>query len=309
MKPWNSVIQLLAVSGTVSLRGVEYATEVASLPPSRNPSNARGNLIVDFASHKMGHTCAVESATLEAADAQVLELDDRCIGYFPQPKPLPVLSTCRDGRKRELWLTFDFMVLRADGIEIHECKPEAECVRLSQEFPGRYQKRDDGAWGGPEIETALAQYGFKFRIVTESEVPPTLLRNYAILAEVTGKEYSNPAARAKILNQLDAVADGIALRALLERTETIGYAKNDIYIAIARRDVFTPLADQLLVDDKTTRVFAKEHHMEAYRLAHLVAKAATATPIILKPNDKVTWNKAPAFTDCMRYLRTKRDPR
>lgn len=52
----------------------------------------------------------------------------------------------------------------------------------------------------------------------------TLLRNYAILAEVTAKNYSAPDALAKIRSLFDVANDGLALRTLLESTETVGYA-------------------------------------------------------------------------------------
>lgn len=292
MKDWSSIVRNLAAAGAPSAKGAAYVTEVVSSPPSRNPtSSGRNNLLVDLASAKMGHAVPVESLTLEAAHAQMMEIGREYIGYWPQPRPLPVLCTCRDGKQRKLWLTFDFLVIVGDRVELHECKPEAQCLRLAQDFPGRYQKNDEGRWYAPEVEAALAEYGLTFRIITEANVPPTLVRNHALLAEVAGKEYSTPTAAANILNELGDHADGLPLKALLERAAGHGYAKNDIYLAIAKQDVFAPLANVLLVDDKTTRLFGQAHQAEAYRLRHFnQPEPQKGTPLVLRADDPVMWN-------------------
>lgn len=273
--------------------GVEYCQSVVTSPPSRNPTSAgRNNLLVDFASVKMGHAVQLESLTLEAAHAQMMEITARCIGYWSQPKPMPVLCTCRDGQKRKLWLTFDFLVIVDGRLELHECKPEAECIKLSGDFPGRYRKGDDGRWFAPEIEAALVEYGITFRIVTERDVPPTLVRNHALLSEVAGKDYSTPTALQNLLRMFERVPDneGVTLAVLLKASETHGFVKNDIYRAIAKRDVFVPLADMLLVDEKTTRVFAQELHSEVYRLVHFKNQPLKEATFVLRAGDRVIWN-------------------
>ena len=288
MNNWTSIIT--AATHGLTKKGIEYAIGVATSPPSRNPSNASGaNLIVDFASHKMEHTVPVESLTVEAAYAQMLEIGLPCLGYWSQPVKLPILCTCRDGTKRTLWLTFDFMVVYPDHVELVECKTEAEALKLSLEFPGRYHHAEDGNWTGPEIEEALKEYGIRFRIVTTAELPSILLRNYTLLEEARQNEYSNPNALSNIQACFPVGDKGVSMAELIGKAGPC-FTKNDVYFAILRGDLHTLLDVCLLINNKTTQVFTRAIHAEAYRLLNFQTKPKLTVPAIVKLGTRVRWN-------------------
>ncbi|MBI2518164.1 MAG: Mu transposase C-terminal domain-containing protein [Opitutae bacterium] len=288
MTNWTSIIT--AASHGLTTKGLEYTIGVATSPPSRNPSNASGaNLIVDFASRKMGHTVPVESLTVEAAYVQMLEIKIPCLGYWPQPLHRPILCTCRDGIKRTLWLTFDFLVVYGTHVELVECKTEAEAVKLSLEFPGRYCRDAEGNWTGPEIEEALKEYGIRFRVVTTAELPSTLLRNYTLLEEARQDEYSSPRALDCILRCFPKNDKGVALSELLEKAGA-DFTKNDVYYAILRDDLHVLLDECLLVDDRTTIVFSIAYHAEVHRMLFFQTKARSSAPVVLKQGSRLRWN-------------------
>jgi len=288
MNNWKSIITTVAHGLTP--KGLDYAIGVAMTPPSRNPSNAGGgNLIVDFASRKMGHTIPVESLTVEAAYAQMLEIRLPCLGYWSQPMKLPILCTCRDGIKRTLWLTFDFMVVYSNYVELVECKTEAEAVKLSLEFPGRYHRDENGNWTAPEIEEALKEYGIRFRIVTSAELPSVVLRNYTLLEEARQNQYSATGALGAILGRFADNNKGVSLADLLGAAGS-GYTKNDVYFAILRGDLHAHLDECLLVDDRTTLVFAQAHHAAVHRLLNFQTKPKLTVPVILKQGTRLRWN-------------------
>jgi putative transposase len=295
MNNWNSIIT--AAAHGLTAKGLEYAVGVATNPPSRNPSNASGaNLIVDFVSRKMECTMPVESLTVEAAYAQMLEIKLPCMGYWTQPLKLPILCTCRDGIKRTLWLTFDFMVVYASHVELVECKTEAEAVKLSLEWPGRYQRDENGNWRAPEIEEALKEYGIKFRIVTTAELPSKALRNYTLLEEARQTEYSAPAALDRIIECFAKNDQGVPLADLIGKAGP-HFTKNDVYFAIRRNDLHVLIDECLLVDDRTTLVFAEAHHADVYRLLNFQTKPRHSAPVILKQGSRLRWNQTD-YTIC-----------
>lgn len=308
---WHKLISQSSPCLGLTKKGLDYVLHVVSNPPDRNPSNATGaNLIVDMASRKMERTMPVESLTVEAAYAQMLEIPIPCTGYWVQPLKLPILCTGRDGIKRTVWLTFDFLVVYPDRVELVECKTEAEALSLSLELPGRYSRNDKGQWIAPEVEAALADYGIKFRIVTTADLNPKLLRNYALLDEARQDTYSAPTALERILDCFAKNNQGIALADLLKKAGS-EFTKNDIYFGILRNDLHVLLDECLLVDDQTTLVLSNERAAEIHRLLNIQTKSRATNTILLRAGSRLKWNGA-EYTVCNAssekiYLRSKND--
>lgn len=263
------------------------------------------NVLVDLASKKMGHTVQLESLTVEAAYAQMLEISTRCVGYWSQPTKIPVTCTDRDGVKRTRWVTFDFLVLETDGVLLVECKTEKEAIKLSMETPGRFARDAQGRWTSPEVEESLKEYGIKAVIVTTAELNPTLLRNYSLLEEARQRDYSHPDALTSIRTKIPAA--GATLASLLDFAGE-KFTKNDIYFGILRQDLHVLWDIQLLVDHRITLVFREVHHAEVHRLLHCNTKPESVAPIILKPGVRIKWNGT-YYTVCNAseekvYLRT-----
>ncbi|WP_158305362.1 Mu transposase C-terminal domain-containing protein [Opitutus terrae] len=287
---WIALIERLQAAGSLTEKGKKYAADVITGLPSRNPSNVAGrNLIVDIASQKMGHTVQVESLTIEAAYAQMLESSVACVGYWAQPIKLRVVCKCRDGIERALWITLDFLVLYPDRLELVECKPESALHAISLTQPGRYSRDDTGRWTSPEVEAALADYGIHFRVVSSADLNPVLLRNYTLLEEVRQASYSSASALEAIMTFLQNRRDGVPLAELVAQAGS-AFTKNDIYVGILRRDVHVLLAHCLLVDDRTTLVFAEEYQAEAYRLMKFATVEQSERSLVLKAGTRLRWN-------------------
>ncbi len=295
MNNWSQIVQSPHLGLTP--RGIEYVLAVVSSPPSRNVSNASGrNLIVDFASKKMGVTVAVESATVEAAYAQILESASTCIGYWAQPANLPIILPDKNKKLTPRRLTFDFLAIYADRIEIVECKKEEEAVELSLTQPERYTRDTEGKWCGPLVQESLDALGLKFRIVTSDDLPPTLLRNINFLAEVQTPEYSVRTALTNIRACIENPEEGEILGSLLQKVGR-GFTKEDVYLALKKYDLHMLMDRELLVDLRVTRVFAAEACARAYRIKSYTYTLDTAESILLQPGARIRWNQT-NYTVC-----------
>jgi len=174
---WKAILRSRADKFGLSEAGFDYVESVTQSPPSRVPTNSSGqNLIVDYASRKMGHTMQLESLSVEAGFAEMLEFDDNCLGYWAQPAPFWIACTGKDGVKRNTRLTFDFLVLYYDRVECYECKTESDLLRLEEKIPLRYKKNQSGNWSSAEVEPYIKNLGMKFVIKSEAELNKILLR-------------------------------------------------------------------------------------------------------------------------------------
>jgi putative transposase len=287
---WSELVKSHSSQLRLTPMGLEYVLSVVTSAPSRNPTNTSGrNLIVDYASRKMGHTHALESLTVETAYAEMLELVLPCIGYWPQPNHIPTQRVGRDQVSRRIRRTFDFLVMYPDRVELVECKKEVDLLTLSLEFPDRFKRSEEGKWTSPEAERALTEYGILSRVVSDGELNPILLRNYTILAEAKQNDYSSTKALEQIYECFSTNNEGVPLAELIGRAGT-NFTKNDVYLGILRRDLHVPLSDCLLVDDRTTRVFNSEVHAEAYRLLNYQPKPTPTKPLVVKQGTRLRWN-------------------
>lgn len=287
---WHQIIASLVSRGKLSALGGEYVSHVVDSPPSRNPSNSsRRNLIVDFASRKMGHSMGLESLTVEAGYGTMLEIPLPCVGFWSQPKSVPVPSTGCDGISRRIWRTFDFLVIYPDRVELVECKTEAELIALSLENPQRFSRNEEGQWISPEAEAALKCYGIKSKVVSDADLNPKLLRNYTVLEEARQNDYSSPNALKQIQACFPKKDAGLPLADLISKAGR-EFTKNDVYFGILRRDLHVLLGDCLLVDDRTTQVFTTEYHAEVHRLLNYQTKPCTTQPLVIKQGSRLRWN-------------------
>ena len=289
---WKAILRSRADKFGLSEAGFDYVESVTQSPPSRVPTNSSGrNLIVDYASRKMGHTMQLESLSVEAALAEMLEFDDNCLGYWAQPAPFWIACTGKDGVKRNTRLTFDFLVLYYDRVECYECKTESDLLRLEEKIPLRYKRTESGKWSSAEVEPYIQNLGMKFVIKSDAEFNKTLLRNYTMLQEVRQLEYSTPSAVTNLKECIQINPATTSLDYLIKSSADKHYTKNDIYIAIKRRDLHVNLSENLLADCKTTLVFSSLEKLEIHRLLQPKAKSISTPTIIIRKGSRLLWDK------------------
>lgn len=286
----NTLITSLAAVGRLRPEGAKYVRRVISSSPSREPGNrTRVNMIVDFISRKMGVTMAVESLSIEAAYALFLDTFSRCIAFFAQPLPLLVEKFDKHGRAIKQWVTFDFLVLFEDRIELVECKPEEKLAKLATDYPGLYARNDKGEWISPIYEKAAKQLGLKFRVVSSVDLPSTLTANFANLQPLVGVSYSSKAALNEIKARIPEV-DGRSLAELVQNTNG-KYEKNDVYKALLEQALFAPLIDQRLSDAKVVPIFKRAEDLEAYRFREFGNNKPEIDAAVIEVGKRLRWNE------------------
>ena len=80
--------------------------------------------------------------------------------------------------------TVDFLVVRADGVYVYQCKARRWLQELSQEPNPRYvYDTTEAVWRHPAAEKAFRPYGFTHRVFHCGDVNPNWLRNVRFLGD------------------------------------------------------------------------------------------------------------------------------
>ena len=245
----NEVLQRLQMP----VPGCEYVKRVASSPPSRRVRSAGTNIVCRFPSRKMGVVIQAESHH-ELALIYDLEHDPSVIAYWDQPESIKISYQAASGHLVSPTITPDFLVLRFDGLEWIEVKPDDALPDLAREKPNRFVRGNDGKWHSPPAEATARAYGIGFRIWTPAEVNSTRLRNIKLLADYFGGDLNRVPAEAKseIVEMVKSEL-GISLADLRQRCQTA--TADQIYFLIAQENIFVDLAVAPLADQTQVLVF------------------------------------------------------
>jgi putative transposase len=147
---------------------------IRSSGPSRRVRSARGNVSGGYPSPNTQFVAQFESHKNELPYIYQIDHDDDVLEYYDQP-PFFKLSYVlqrgeRAGRRVAFNYTPDFFLIKKDAVGWVECKMEEELMRLSEEHPGRYQRREDGQWHCPPGEEYASQFGFFFQVVSSASI-------------------------------------------------------------------------------------------------------------------------------------------
>ena len=134
-----------------------YSEEVQNIihfnrnaPPARQVRSSGKNVVVKYPSTKNGETIPCESQ-FELACAIKLERGPDVLEYRSQRPIYTAYYKNKKGKLAGHLKTCDFFVIRRNGIEMIECKPENILMKLSEEKPDLYKKRrrqmELPAWG------------------------------------------------------------------------------------------------------------------------------------------------------------------
>lgn len=252
---------------------IERVAQVRAGAPLAGVSSGRGNVSGRFASHKMGQTVGVDARTTEYLGCIAYDATPEVLEFWEQPLEIRVDYLDPGGKRRAVRTRVDFLVLERDGIYLDEWKTEEDLLALMERMGGRYT-RTDGEWRSPPAERTATALGMRFRLRTPSTVPAeivqnaTFLRDYAHSAEVVGTEVM------EALTQAVDAEPGISIAGLL-RTCT-GVRPDDLYLLIARGDLFVDLARHRLADAFYTPVFPSQ--TLAFALERGLEEATGAAP-------------------------------
>ena len=174
--------------------GEKIVTTIMTSPPARRvkASAAGKNRAVRFPSLKMGFVIQAESLTLEFAGILRHEFSKNTWRIYDQPKHKLELIYQSGSRNIHTENTLDTFVISEDFVGFEEYKRRAELFDLSQKYTGHYyydhiKKR----FFSRAIANALKGTGLSYRIVTEEDLPPILIKNLEYLKGYLRKDPSS----------------------------------------------------------------------------------------------------------------------
>jgi putative transposase len=113
-----------------------------------------------------------------------MEHDPDVLEFYDQPPPFLIQYKNNKGRNIGHYHTPDFFVLRQEGACWEEWKTVKELEKLSQKYPGRYQKTASSEWRCPPGEAHAAKFGLKYCVRTDAELNEVFTQNLMFLSEV-----------------------------------------------------------------------------------------------------------------------------
>jgi putative transposase len=170
-------------ASTMPSEGKEAVAAAWRLEPARAVRPSPYNATVLVPSPKNGKLYEAESRTAERAWFWTWEYDDAVLGWVPQPAAPSIVLEYADasGRKIHHAHTCDALLVEADAAYLVDLKTEDDLVRGAERYPGRYTRVSGEGWRCPPLEAAAAPWGLKARLLSDAQVPRTLVRNLEFL--------------------------------------------------------------------------------------------------------------------------------
>ena len=226
--------------------------------PVRRVGGGRGNVVVRYASRKMGVVIQAESRNVELAFVQRCESDPGVAFYLCQPTTLSVYIVDTRGRRRRIQHVPDYLILDGDGLAFVECKSVDELARDAERPSPRFV-RDGDRWRWPAAEEAATELGLKYRVFSSEDVNPVWVRNLRFLSDFA--EVPHPSAE-EVQALLECLARARSLR-LAELLASLGVSTETLWWCVAHRRVWCDLErdrvfepDQAWVHDSQSRMLA-----------------------------------------------------
>lgn len=167
---------------SLSKSGRQYVSLVRRSDPSRSVTEGGyQNQSSLFYSNKMGFSIQAESSTGEYAACVAYEYDDEVIEMYDQLPRVKVTGVNAKGKNGGWWVRADYLILKKDGIEIHEIKADSYIdKKLAQGHPSWSQSAEGMVHYVP-AERYFAGLGIKYILKPISSFNKTLLSNQKLL--------------------------------------------------------------------------------------------------------------------------------
>ncbi|HEY9631241.1 MAG TPA: DDE-type integrase/transposase/recombinase [Coleofasciculaceae cyanobacterium] len=259
LKRWIDDLELPEV-------GRKLLEKILSSEPVRRVGGGANNSYGFYSSVKMGKTIAFESGNVEQPGLeQFYEYNSDVLGYLDQSHKFNLRYKSKDGRIVSTGYVPDYFVFYRDFIAIDEWKPEKRLIELVEQYPNRYHQDESRQWRSLPAEEIIQQYGFRFRIRTDTEINWVKVGNIRCL-----RAYLNPKKEYCVDEQISeaitatvtAHPEGISLSQL--RQEVSLATIDDIYTLIAKDTIWVDQDSVSLTDDQErVHIFPNQQIAEA----------------------------------------------
>src|SRR3989338_4134215 len=244
--------------------------------PVREANSRLGNCIVWHYSKKMGcKHLELESRNVEDAAATTYEDDIACLEFWPQPFRIDLSIKDENGkvttRKQH---TTDFLIIKADGIYVHEWREEARLMRLAAEG-SLFFKDSSSRWHNKPAEDYFAKIGLHYELHSALEHPRTFIMNIRFFEDYQAPNC--PPLSGDVEASIVALLSEKGSVPFLELLQEHGYAADDIFKALVRKSVAVDLYSDRLDETAALMIHRDMSIARAYRI--LKHDHQTALPI------------------------------
>ncbi len=221
------------------------------------------NKLFYYASIKTGYVIVCESEW-EYQMLLTLEYGDS-LAYLDQPPTQYVKSPNRNGKFFGRKTTGDFIALYDDRVVVYEVKPKAELQQLQKDNPEFIKKSENGRYHNPWAEAHFCkQFGFEYELVTEDDFDVTINGNWNFLQNYFHCNEIVPETQIKDLTKAIRKDVGSTIEELLQDNIPL----EDIYRAIAKKQVHAPLAYRPILEHSTFRVFSSKQALNQFQKSY-----------------------------------------
>lgn len=151
--------------------------------PVRMPRSGRQTSAGGFSSEKMGVVMGTESRTMERAYFRLIDADADFLEFYEQAYRLRLSVTKKDGKKGSFDHVPDLFAVRNSWMGFIEIKTTQKLREKANDQPTRFVCSAAGRWTSPAAEDALRNTGLGYRIITEVDINPILVRNLNFLRD------------------------------------------------------------------------------------------------------------------------------
>lgn len=162
---------------------IELIERIRTAPPTRRVQGKAGNVSGTYPSQKMGVTIQFESHRVELWAIYQMEHCEEVLEFYDQPEGFKIRYKNAAGRNIGHYHTPDFFVLRTGGAGWEEWKTEAQLIKLSEKYPTRYQKAENGQWYCPPGEAYASQLGLKYYVRSDANLDRIYIQNLMFLED------------------------------------------------------------------------------------------------------------------------------
>ena len=242
----------------------ELIDSIRAAPPARRVQGRAGNVSGTYPSRKMGVTIQFESHKVELWAIYQMEHDDEVLEFYDQPPAFPIKYQNQSGRNIGHYHTPDFFVLRKKGAAWEEWKTEAQLQRLSEKYPTRYRKTEDGIWVCPPGAAHAEPLGLKYYVRSDAELEPIFIQNLMFLEDYVRFTASVPEEKMAQVEERVKASPGITLASCLASESKV--RANDVYVMIAQDRLYVDLAAVPLREHSWVQLYPDKQTHEAHVL-------------------------------------------
>ncbi|MFD2330140.1 TnsA endonuclease N-terminal domain-containing protein [Cohnella sp. GCM10020058] len=261
-------------------------SHIRSSEPSRKVQSGVQNVSGTYPSKKMKVTIQFESHTLELAAIMLKEHNSSVIEYYDQPPSFPIKYKNNEKVSGHLY-TPDFFVIEEEWIGWEEWKTEQELSILSQKWPNRYQKNENGSWCCPPAESYAHQFGLSFRVCTDIDIPRIFVRNMRFLEDYLAHSYSYDMHAFNEIIEIVADRPNITIEELIQQDNI---DSDSLYYLIATGKVYVDLYKDILAEVDRTKVYLSRESSEAFAAMFSVQKKISTAVHVPSPGDRLYWD-------------------